>query len=107
MTELLRCLPLCSRILPHHLLKTLPQQERQQFYRSRKLVGEMKRLQPVHVSVIICGPLRSRLTPQTRKRWQQLPRGCTASTRLHGVHVDAVQPCSCCVSTSNTSKKRR
>lgn len=37
MTALLRCLPLCP--LPRHLPKTLPQQERQQFYRSRKLVG--------------------------------------------------------------------
>lgn len=77
MTALLRCLPLC--LLPRHLPKTLPQQERQQFYRSRKLVGEMKRLQSVHVSVIICGVLRSRLTPQTRERWKRRRCGCTAS----------------------------
>lgn len=74
MTGLLHCL------LPHHLLKTWPQQERQQFYRSRKLVGEMNRSQSVHVSVIICGLLRTRLTPQTHKGWKQvqcgLHRGC-------------------------------
>lgn len=51
---------------------TLRQQERQQFYRSRKLVGEMKRLQPVHASVIICGLLQTHLTPQTPKCWKQV-----------------------------------
>lgn len=82
MTEPLRCLPLCARLLPRHLPKTLPQQERQQFYRSRKLVGEMKRLQSAHVSLIICGLLRSRLTPQTHKRWER--RGCGRAASRRG-----------------------
>lgn len=54
---------------------TLRQQERQQFYRSRKLVGEMKRLQSVHVSVIVCGLLQTHLTPQTPKCWRQVQCG--------------------------------
>lgn len=39
----------------------------------------MKRSQSVHVSVIICGLLRTRPTPQTRKQRKRVP--------AVGVHV--------------------
>lgn len=65
----------------------LRQQERQQFYRSRKLVGEMKRLQSVHVSVIICGLLQTHLTPQTPKCWRQVQPGGSERRPAVAVHV--------------------